>query len=87
MSKTTISSFLIGATISYSLIKLSRNLVISFLLIVYQINTRDFDFDYKGHTSKFHEYEAKSMEVQKEILGDKLFNCMNKVDNELEISF
>ena len=31
--------------------------ILSFLFITYQVNHRDFDFGYTGHTSKFQDYE------------------------------
>lgn len=53
----------------------------------YQIKTRGFDFAYSGHTSKYQEYEIKSKEIQKEILGERVYSIMEKFDNKLRIYF
>ncbi len=56
-------------------------------LFIFQINNRNFDFNYKGHTPKYHEYEKQSKEIQKEILGDKVYRIMEKFDNYLQLNF
>ncbi|KXX69783.1 metal-dependent hydrolase [Flammeovirga sp. SJP92] len=60
---------------------------LGFILAVYQIKTRGFDFAYKGRTVKYQEYETKSKEIQKEILGEKLYTLMESFDNKLRIYF
>ncbi|MEA3444540.1 MAG: metal-dependent hydrolase [Bacteroidota bacterium] len=58
-----------------------------FTLSVYQIKTRGFNFNYIGHTSKYQEYEIKSKEIQKQILGEKIFLIMEDFDNRLKFNF
>lgn len=52
-----------------------------------QIKTRDFDFSYTGHTSRYQEFEDKSKQIQQEILGDRLYQMMEAFDDKLEIYF
>lgn len=54
---------------------------------IIQIKTRDFDFAYKGNTTRYWEFEEKSQQIQKEILGDKLYRMMEKFDSKLSIYF
>ncbi len=54
---------------------------------VFQIKTREFDFNYKGHTPRYEEFEKKSKELQKQILGDKIYSLMNKFDNKIPLNF
>lgn len=58
-----------------------------FLLCVYQIQNRSFNFNYSGQTIQYAVYEQKSKDIQKEILGDKLFLFMSWFDNKLKINF
>lgn len=60
---------------------------IGFTFALIQINTRPVDFAYKGSTSRYNEFEEKSKEIQKEILGTKLYNMMESFDNKLRIYF
>lgn len=60
---------------------------IAFLLISYQVNTRGVDFAYTGHTSKFQDYEKKSLTIQRNILGNSLFNVMVWFDQKLPVYF
>ena len=61
--------------------------ITAFALTLFQIKTRDFDFAYTGHTVNYPDYELKSKELQREILGDKLFEKMEKFDKSLGIYF
>ncbi|MEN7551285.1 metal-dependent hydrolase [Rapidithrix thailandica] len=61
--------------------------MLGFTLALVQINTRGFDFHYTGHTPKYQEYEAKSKEIQKQLLGEKLYGWMQLFDNQLKIYF
>ncbi len=56
-------------------------------LFLYQINSRSFDFNYRGFTSKHGEYERKSMDIQREILGEELYSWMEKLDNCIPLNF
>ncbi len=58
-----------------------------FVLSFIQINTRNHDFAYSGHTTRYQELEAASKEQQKEILGDRLYNVMEKFDKNLPVHF
>ncbi|HTF81227.1 MAG TPA: metal-dependent hydrolase, partial [Cytophagales bacterium] len=56
-------------------------------LIVFQIKTRNFDFNYTGHSLKYTYYEIKSKEIQKRILGRKLYRIMERFDRMVKVNF
>ncbi|MFY0674097.1 MAG: metal-dependent hydrolase [Bacteroidia bacterium] len=56
-------------------------------LFLYQINTRPFDFGYEGHAVNYEFYEAQSKVIQKEILGEKVYNMMWYLDNKIPLNF
>ncbi len=58
-----------------------------FILVFVQVKTRDFSFAYSGHATKYYEFESKSKQIQKEILGDKLYGIMESFDNKMGIYF
>jgi inner membrane protein len=57
------------------------------LLSIFQINTRTTDFSYTGHTKNYNQLEAESKLIQREILGDKLFEIMTEIDNKIPLNF
>jgi inner membrane protein len=57
------------------------------LLGLFQITTRGYDFDYEGHTTDFQKSEAKSLEIQRNILGEDLYNAMRKFDSAVKVHF
>jgi hypothetical protein len=57
------------------------------ILALFQITTRGYNFDYEGHTTDFAKSEEKSLEIQKEILGEELYNAMRKFDDKVKIHF
>lgn len=57
------------------------------VLFLAQINTRTFDFSYTGHNVNYAEFESQSKQLQKEILGEKLFSFMTKIDNKIPLNF
>jgi hypothetical protein len=63
----------------------------SFIAIFQQIDQRNINFADTGHTKRiwerYGEYEIKSLEIQKEILGEKLYDIMTKVDQKLTFYF
>jgi hypothetical protein len=61
--------------------------LIGLTLTIIQIKTRNYDFNYIGQTSKFQEYEKKSKEIQREILGNKSYQLMVKFDNKIKFNF
>jgi inner membrane protein len=61
--------------------------IIGFTLALIQIKTREYDFSYTAHTNRYQEFEHKSKEVQKNILGDQLFHLIENFDNRLGIYF
>lgn len=61
--------------------------VLGFILIFYQIKTRNFDFAYSGYSKNYQKFEKKSKELQKNILGKTLYSLMEKFDNKLRIYF
>jgi inner membrane protein len=54
---------------------------------LFQITTRGYDFDYEGHVTDFQKSEAKSLEIQKNLLGDDLYNAMRKFDDAVKVHF
>ncbi|WP_295935889.1 metal-dependent hydrolase [uncultured Alistipes sp.] len=52
-----------------------------------QINSRDCDYAYTGHTGRYQEFEAASKKQQREILGDNLYGAMEWLDRKLPIHF
>ena len=61
--------------------------ILGFIFILFQIKTRDFDFSYSKHNNNHQKLELKSKELQKEILGERLFNLMEKFDKKLKFYF
>lgn len=61
--------------------------ILGFLLAFIQIKTRNYDFAYSGYTNNYYEMEAKSKELQKDILGDKIYRIMERFDNQLKFYF
>lgn len=57
------------------------------ILSLVQINTRTTDFSYTGHTTNYNQLEAESKLIQREILGDKLFEIMTEIDNKIPLNF
>ena len=62
-------------------------ILVAVLWVSVQIKNRDFDFNYTGFTAKYNVYEQKSLEIQKRILGKKLYNIMNHLDRQLKFNF
>jgi len=61
--------------------------ILGFSFAIIQIKTRDFDFAYTGHTTRYQEFEDKSKQIQREILGDRLYRMMENFDNKMKIYF
>lgn len=62
-------------------------LLAGFTSTYWQIKTREFSFAYSGHSDQFQLYETKSKELQKEILGKKLYVIMANFDRKIKVSF
>ncbi|OHX63855.1 metal-dependent hydrolase [Flammeovirga pacifica] len=58
-----------------------------FLMAVYQINTRPIDFSYTNNSSKYQEFEQQSKKIQKDILGEKVYNWVSEMDRRLPFLF
>ena len=56
-------------------------------IFMIQINTRPIDFSYSGHTVSYDKLESQSKLIQKEILGEELFDIMTAIDNKVPLSF
>ena len=63
--------------------------LIGVVLFLVQINTRTVGFSYTGtgHTVNYNKFEAQSKNIQREILGEKLFNFMVMIDNKISLNF
>lgn len=57
------------------------------MLMVFQIKTRPCDFAYEGHTIKYVYYELRSKQIQKDILGKRLFHYMERFDRMVKVNF
>ena len=59
-------------------------------LFIYQLKTRPVNFQYKGY-SEHHEVwqtnERLSKAIQRQILGNDLYEFMEKIDNEIPFWF
>jgi hypothetical protein len=62
-------------------------LIVAISLILFQINSRHYDYAYSGNTSEYAEFEQNSKEEQQRILGKKLYRCMERFDNLLKFYF
>ena len=56
-------------------------------LFLIQINTRTVDFSYNGHTVNYNHLESQSKKIQRDILGDTLFEIMTDIDNKIPLNF
>lgn len=54
---------------------------------VYQIKSKPSDFSYSGHSHKYQEFEQQSKQIQKDILGERLFNIITDIDNRIPLNF
>ena len=85
-----LNGFILGAKqfIKIDVRKLTVGIfILGFAFSLFQIKTREFDFAYKGHTSRYNEFEIKSKEIQKRELGTRLYNLMERFDNRIPINF
>lgn len=81
-------SLLLNSLFSIPIRKITSGLfILGFTSAVIQIKTRPVDFAYEGSTVRYQEFEQKSKDLQRKILGDKVFNCMERFDNSLSIYF
>lgn len=65
-------------------------LLIGVSMYLRQMITRPYDFNYsgmKGHHAVWQKNEGKSKEIQKEILGEKVYGIMEAIDNEIPFWF
>ncbi len=60
-------------------------LTVSITLCVVQLHRRHFDFNSKQYT--YEQRSQKSLELQKEFLGETVFNAMRKFDESLPVHF
>jgi Predicted membrane-bound metal-dependent hydrolase (DUF457). len=61
--------------------------LLTFVLIIVQINTRQYDYAYNGNTTKFAEMEQQSKQEQERILGKRVYKFMKWFDDHLPIPF
>lgn len=61
--------------------------IISIAAILHQIDQRTVNFSYSGYTKRFDEYEKRSLEIQQEILGNKLYAVMRAFDRKMVVYF
>ena len=63
----------------------------SFIAILHQIDQRNVNFANTGYTKgyweRYWEHDIKSLEIQKEILGEKLYDIMTNADRKLTFYF
>ncbi len=61
--------------------------LIGFALSAYQIKTRGYDFDYTGFSTDFGTKEQKSLEIQRKILGERIYHTMRVLDENIHLNF
>jgi hypothetical protein len=62
--------------------------LVCFFAVIFQMNKRDFDFNNAQKSNNhFNGNEEKSKMIQREILGEKIYVFMEKMDNSLFIHF
>lgn len=57
--------------------------ICSLLAVLYQIDQRNFSFAYKGYTKRYREYERRSLEIQRKILGKNIYALMVRLDRSV----
>lgn len=62
-------------------------LCITLVLITIQVNTRQYDYAYKGNTSKYAEMEKNSKKEQERILGKRIYRYMEWFDRKMPFYF
>lgn len=60
---------------------------IGVLLFIVQINSRPVDFSYQNHAVDYPAKEQASKDIQREILGDKLYSIMSEIDEAIPLYF
>ncbi|MCG8582966.1 MAG: metal-dependent hydrolase [Bacteroidales bacterium] len=79
---------LIGKLIRFDLKRLTIGVfILGFSFAFLQIKTRDYDFGYTGHSANYQQHEAKSKQIQRELLGNRIYDLMERFDNSLKIYF
>lgn len=74
----------------YYIIKMRTSVAVFLLglsLFLFQINTRTVDFAYTGHTIDYDKFESQSKLIQKDILGEKLYEIMTSIDDKIPLNF
>lgn len=61
--------------------------ILGLILSAIQIASRDDDYSYSGHTSRYNEMESASKKQQEKILGKKLYSLMENFDKALPFYF
>ncbi|GAB5556873.1 MAG: hypothetical protein SchgKO_10860 [Schleiferiaceae bacterium] len=60
---------------------------LGFGLFIFQIQSRPVDFSYSGHTVNYNQYEKQSLEIQRDLLGDRLYEFMYDLDQAIPLYF
>jgi hypothetical protein len=60
--------------------------LLGFILSIYQIKSREVDFS-SGNSKNYQDFELQSKEIQKELLGEIIYDLMIKFDSKLRIYF
>lgn len=77
-----------AASLGMSFTDYSPKQKVNFLALgALQIITRPVDFNYSGHTTRYDEFEKASLEIQKEILGEDLYEVMLFIDSKIPLNF
>lgn len=61
--------------------------LIGFGWVLMQISNRQNNFAYSGYTTQYQQLEQQSKAEQQAILGDRLYQLMERFDNQLKIYF
>lgn len=66
---------------------ISASFVLFFMLIIFQINTRHYNYAYAEDSSKYGEMELNSKKEQERILGKRIYNMMDAFDRKMKFHF
>jgi inner membrane protein len=61
--------------------------VVATIWTIILVKARSYDFNYVGQTKNYQKYEQQSKEIQKKILGKRLYGLILQLDNQFNFNF
>ncbi len=61
--------------------------VLTLTMVLFQISNRKNDYAYRGFTPAYNQLEKKSLNEQKEVLGERIYRIMTRLDRRINIHF